>query len=100
MTFANSKKTSKRKVVNCQFERLGCLFDSLEENGIRRVVMAGAISRPQFDQSKLDQYTQSIMPKLSAKLVQGDNELLSFIAEEFEKNGKVYFDRFMAIGNK
>ena len=87
MTFANSKKTSKRKVVNCQFEKLGCLFDSLEENGIRRVVMAGAISRPQFDQSKLDQYTRSIMPKLSAKLVQGDNELLCFIAEEFEKNG-------------
>jgi len=87
MTFANSKKTSKRRVVNCQFERLGCLFDSLEENGIRRVVMAGAISRPQFDQSKLDQYTRSIMPKLSAKLVQGDNELLSFIAEEFEKKG-------------
>ena len=27
------------------------------------------------------------MPKLSEKLVQGDNELLSFIAEEFEKKG-------------
>ena len=49
--------------------------------------MAGSISRPQFDQNKLDQYTLSIMPKLSTKLVQGDNELLSFIAEEFEKNG-------------
>ena len=87
ITFANSKKTTENKVVNCQFEKLGFLFDSLKENGIRRVVMAGAISRPQFDQSKLDQYTLSIMPKLSAKLVQGDNELLSFIAEEFEKNG-------------
>ena len=87
ITFANSKKTTENKVVNCQFEKLGFLFDSLKENGIRRVVMAGSISRPQFDQSKLDQYTLSIMPKLSAKLVQGDNELLSFIAEEFEKNG-------------
>ena len=87
ITFANSKKTTENKVVNCQFEKLGFLFDSLKENGIRRVVMAGAISRPQFDQSKLDQYTLSIMPQLSAKLVQGDNELLSFIAEEFEKNG-------------
>jgi len=87
ITFVNSKKTTKNKVVNCQFEQLGFLFDSLKENGVRRVVMAGSINRPQFDQSKLDQYTLSIMPKLSAKLVQGDNELLSFIAEEFEKNG-------------
>ena len=75
ITFAYSKKTTENKVVNCQFEKLGFLFDSLKENGIRRVVMAGSISRPQFDQSKLDQYTLSIMPKLSAKLVQGDNEL-------------------------
>ena len=80
VTFVNSKKSIKNNVVKCQFEKLGFLFDSLKENGIRRVVMAGAISRPQFDQSKLDQYTLSIMPKLSAKLVQGDNELLSFIA--------------------
>ena len=28
-----------------------------------------------------------LLPKLNAKLVQGDNELLSFIAEEFEKKG-------------
>ena len=66
---------------------MGFLFDSLKKNRIRRVVMAGAINRPQFDQSKLDEYTLSIMPKLTEKLAQGDNELLSFIAVEFEKNG-------------
>ena len=49
--------------------------------------MAGAINRPQFDKLKLDKYTQSIMPRLSEKLIQGDNELLSFIAGEFEKKG-------------
>ena len=49
--------------------------------------MAGAIARPQFDKSKLDEYTLDLLPKLSAKLVQGDNELLSFIAEEFENKG-------------
>jgi hypothetical protein len=49
--------------------------------------MAGAISRPQFNQSKLDEYTRSIMPKLSEKLFQGDNALLSFIADVFEKKG-------------
>ena len=71
--------------MNCQFEKLGFLFDSLKQNGVRRVVMAGAISRPQFDQSKLDQYTLSIMPKLSAKLIQGDNELLLSLQRNLKK---------------
>ena len=86
-TFTDPEKDTEDKVVKCEFERLGFLFDSLKKNRIRRVVMAGAINRPQFDQSKLDDYTLSIMPKLTDKLVRGDNELLSFIADEFEKNG-------------
>jgi len=87
VTFTDSEKVTENKVVICEFEKLGFLFDSLKKNRIRRVVMAGAINRPQLNQSKLDEYTKSIMPTLSAKLVQGDNELLSFIADEFEKNG-------------
>ena len=87
ITFTNSKKVTGNKLIKCEFEKLGCLFESLKKNRIRRIVMAGVINRPQFDQSKLDEYTLSIMPKLSAKLVKGDNELLSFIADEFEKNG-------------
>ena len=86
-SFADQEKETENKFVKCEFEKLGFLFDSLKKNRIRRVVMAGAINRPQFDQSKLDEYTLSIMPKLADKLVQGDNELLSFIADEFEKNG-------------
>ena len=87
VTFSDSKKVTENKVVECQFEKLGFLFDNLKKNRIRRVVMAGAINRPQLDQSMMDEYTLSIMPTLSEKLVQGDNELLSFIADEFEKNG-------------
>ena len=87
VTFNSPKKVTDNKVLKCEFEKLGFLFDNLKKNLIKRVVMAGAINRPQLDQSKLDEYTLSIMPMLSAKLVQGDNELLSFIADEFEKNG-------------
>ena len=87
VTFTDSEKVTENKVVKCEFEKLGFLFDSLKKNRIRRVVMAGAINRPQLNQNKLDEYTLSIMPTLSTKLVQGDNELLSFIADEFEKNG-------------
>ena len=86
-SFTVSEKKTENKFVKCEFEKLGFLFDSLKQNRIRRVVMAGAITRPRFDKSKLDEYTLSIVPKLAAKLVQGDNELLSFIADEFEKNG-------------
>ena len=87
LTFSSSEDITENKVVKFEFEKLGFLFDFLKKNGVRRVVMAGAISRPEFDRNKLDEYTLSIMPKLSAKLVQGDNELLSFIADEFEKKG-------------
>ena len=86
-SFIDPENEPENKFVKCEFEKLGFLFDSLKKNRIRRVVMAGAINRPQFDQNKLDEYTLSIMPKLTAKLVKGDNELLSFIADEFEKNG-------------
>ena len=87
ITFNNSISNFSNKVINCEFEKLGFLFDSLKQNGIRRVVMAGAIARPQFDKSKVDEFTLNLLPKLNAKLVQGDNELLSFIAEEFEQKG-------------
>ena len=49
--------------------------------------MAGAVARPKFVKSKMDEYTLNLIPKLNAKLRQGDNELLSFIATEFEQKG-------------
>ena len=70
ITFANSKKTTENKVVNCQFEKLGFLFDSLKENGIRRVVMAGSISRPQFDQNKsISSSNELTIDESSSKLI-------------------------------
>jgi len=87
ISFNNSNKTADKQMIYCEFEKLGFLFDKLKQNGIRRVVMAGSITRPQFQKSKMDNYTINLMPKLQEKLVQGDNELLSFIAAEFEKKG-------------
>ena len=87
INFSNSNSFIKTKVIYCEFEKLGFLFDCLKKNGIKRVVMAGAIARPQLDKSKMDQYTFNLFSELSAKLVQGDNELLSFIASEFERKG-------------
>ena len=83
--FNKSKQVADEQVIYCEFEKLGLLFEKLNQNGIRRVVMAGAITRPQFQKSKMDDYTLNLLPKLQTKLAQGDNELLSFIADEFEK---------------
>lgn len=85
--FNKSKIVADEQVIYCEFEKLGLLFEKLNQNGIRRVVMAGAITRPQFQKSKMDDYTLNLLPKLQTKLAQGDNELLSFIADEFEKKG-------------
>ena len=87
ITFSRSEKIPDNNVVKCEYEKLGFLFESLKKNGISRIVMAGAVTRPELEQSKMDDYTLSILPILSAKLVRGDNELLSFIANEFEQNG-------------
>ena len=87
ITFDNVKSKEMEPAITCEFEKLGFLFDTLKKNDIRRVVMAGGINRPKFNKKKLDEYTNSIMPALSSKLIQGDNELLSFLANEFEKKG-------------
>ena len=87
VTFNRSNLIPENQVIKCEFEKLGYLFDSLKQNGIRRVVMAGSIARPHLEESKMDAYTLNLMPKLLSKLVQGDNKLLSFIAGEFEKKG-------------
>ena len=87
ITFNSSSTVKEDGVFNCEFEKLGFLFKCLSQNGIRRVVMAGAIARPQFNENIMDEYTFNLFPKLKEKLVQGDNELLSFIATEFEQKG-------------
>ena len=87
VTFNEANIMIDNQTIKCEFEKLGFMFDTLKENGIRRVVMAGSISRPNFNENKLDKYTADLFPKLRKKLVQGDNELLSFIAREFEKKG-------------
>ena len=87
ISFNDSNTLSGVEVIKCEFEKLGFLFEKLEQNRISRVVMAGAIARPQFQKSKMDDYTLNLIPKLQEKLIQGDNVLLSFVAEEFEKKG-------------
>jgi DUF1009 family protein len=49
-----------------RFERLGALFSDLRDRGVTHIVMAGAMSRPDFAPDLLDAYTKSALPALMA----------------------------------
>ncbi|WP_136635360.1 LpxI family protein [Pseudooceanicola onchidii] len=70
-----------------RFERLGALFDALRGAGVTRVVMAGAMSRPAFDPAALDPVTTALLPRLTAAMQQGDDQLLRFVITLFEDQG-------------
>ena len=82
VTFNRSNLIPENQVIKCEFEKLGYLFDSLKQNGIRRVVMAGSIARPHLEESKMDEYTLNLMPKL---LIYRDREQCEQSANFFTK---------------
>ncbi|QPM89511.1 LpxI family protein [Pseudooceanicola algae] len=71
-----------------RYEQLGGLFDALRAAGVTRVVMAGAMSRPDFDPSLMDETVQGLMPRLVAAMgAGGDDSLLRLIISLFEERG-------------
>lgn len=70
-----------------RFEQLGALFDDLRNQGVTRIVMAGAMQRPQFDASALDRFTAGILPDLTAAMMQGDDYLLRFLIAMIQDQG-------------
>ena len=70
-----------------KFEHLGTLFESLHANGIERLVMAGAMSRPSLDPALFDEGMATIAPRLLASMAGGDDGLLREIIQIFEEQG-------------
>ncbi len=75
-----------------RFEQLGVLFTALHDAGVTHVVMAGAMQRPVFDQTKLDPFTKVILPDLGAAMAQGDDVVLRFLIDLIQSQG------FIVIG--
>lgn len=71
----------------CQFERLQSLFDLLKHHEISKIVMAGAMSRPQLDHAKFDAFVQSIAPDFIKVLQKGDDKVLRYVITLFEDQG-------------
>lgn len=59
-----------------RFERLVPFLRQLVEEGVDRVVFAGAMTRPRFDPALFDPATAQLVPQLLAALAQGDDAML------------------------
>ena len=73
--------------IEAQFEHLGALFDGLKERGVKRLLMAGTMSRPRLNSIDFDPFMRSIQTELSAMISKGDDHLLRFVAGLFISQG-------------
>lgn len=71
--------------LSFRLERLVPFLTHLEERGIRRVVFAGAVSRPSLDPSLFDAATAQLVPQLLAAFAAGDDATLRAILALFEE---------------
>lgn len=69
-----------------EIERIGSLFATLKEAGVREVVFAGGIARPALDPSKFDATLLAFAPRFLPALSGGDDALLRVIIALFEEN--------------
>ena len=70
-----------------RFERLGALFSDLRDRGVSHIVMAGAMSRPDFAPDLLDEFTKSALPALMEAMAHGDDHLLRYLIVLIEGQG-------------
>lgn len=68
-------------------ERLALFLRWLEDQGIRRVVFAGAVQRPRLDPSLFDPHTAQMVPRLMAAMQAGDDATLRAVVGIFEEAG-------------
>ena len=73
--------------LEAEFERLGALFDALRADSVTDVVLAGGLSRPALDPSRLDEKTRLLAPRLMSAMGGGDDGLLRVAIGAFEEEG-------------
>lgn len=70
-----------------RLERLSLLLDRLVDEGVTRVVFAGAIRRPRLDPEMFDPRTAQMVPRILSALQSGDDGALREIIAIFEEWG-------------
>lgn len=67
--------------------QVGKLLDTMAAHGCDTVTMAGPIARPQLSRIRFDWQGAKVLPRVAKLFRQGDDALLSGIAEIFEEQG-------------
>jgi DUF1009 family protein len=70
-----------------RIERLMPLIDALHDQGMTRVVFAGAMHRPRLDPGLFDPRTAALVPRFLAAMQAGDDAALRVIIAIFEEAG-------------
>lgn len=70
-----------------RIERLAIFLDWLVNQGVARVVFAGAVQRPRLDPSLMDPHSAQILPRIMAAFQAGDDATLRAIVGIFEEAG-------------
>ncbi len=68
-------------------ERLALFLRWLEDQGVTRVVFAGAVQRPRLDPSLIDPHSAQLLPRLLASFQAGDDATLRAVVGIFEDAG-------------
>ncbi len=68
-------------------ERLALFLRLLEDQGVSRVIFAGAVQRPRLDPSLFDPQTAQMVPRLLAAMQAGDDATLRSVIAIFEEAG-------------
>lgn len=72
-----------------RLEHLGTLFEKLKSLGVGEVCFCGAIERPAFDPSALDNATRPLVPTMMQAMGAGDDAALRAVITLFEAQGFV-----------
>lgn len=70
-----------------RLERLVPFLDHLLEEGVERVIFAGAIRRPRFDPEAFDPRTAQLVPRILMAMQSGDDAALRAVLDVFEEHG-------------
>jgi DUF1009 family protein len=70
-----------------RLEKIGGLFDAMREQGVERMIFAGALTRPAFDPTTFDAEMMQIAPRLMQAMSLGDDGLLRTVIQVFEEQG-------------
>jgi DUF1009 family protein len=69
-----------------RLERLLPFIDELIDQGIQKVIFAGAIRRPKLDPEAFDPRTAQIVPRILMAMQSGDDAALRTVLDVFEEN--------------